>query len=100
MSAIHESATITRADRTTSVELPETMRAMVLDEFGGDFRLERRRVPAPGRGEVLIRVLATGAGVTNELARNEGSRRSQRAQWTVAPGAPGATAGLSLAGTF
>jgi NADPH:quinone reductase-like Zn-dependent oxidoreductase len=47
-----------------------TMRAMVLDEFGGSFRLERRPVPEPGRDEVLIQVLAAGAGVTNELARD------------------------------
>lgn len=50
--------------------IPETMRAMVLDEVGGDFRLEHRAVPAPGHGEVLVRVLAVGAGVTNELARD------------------------------
>ena len=51
-------------------ELPTTMRAMVLHEVGGDFKLERRAVPSPTRGEVLIRVLAVGAGVTNELARD------------------------------
>jgi D-arabinose 1-dehydrogenase-like Zn-dependent alcohol dehydrogenase len=50
--------------------VPETMRAMVLDEVGGDFRLERRAVPTPGHGEVLVEVLAVGAGVTNELARD------------------------------
>ncbi|MBO0873774.1 MAG: alcohol dehydrogenase catalytic domain-containing protein [Pseudonocardia sp.] len=43
---------------------------MVLDEFGGEFRLEERAVPRPGHGEVLVRCLAVGAGVTNELARN------------------------------
>jgi D-arabinose 1-dehydrogenase-like Zn-dependent alcohol dehydrogenase len=51
-------------------ELPTVMRAMVLHEVGGDFKLEHREVPRPGKGEVLIRVLAVGAGVTNELARN------------------------------
>lgn len=45
------------------------MRAMVLDEFGGEFRLEERPVPEPGHGEVLVRVIAVGAGVINELAR-------------------------------
>jgi alcohol dehydrogenase, propanol-preferring len=50
--------------------IPQTMRAMVLDEFGGDFRLEQRAVPGPGHGEALVRVLAVGAGVTNELARD------------------------------
>ena len=43
---------------------------MVLHEFGGDFRLEERPVPEPGHGEVLVPVLAVGAGVTNELARD------------------------------
>ena len=50
--------------------IPDTMRAMVLDEVGGDFRLERRPVPTPAHGEVLVKVLAVGAGVTNELARD------------------------------
>jgi len=50
--------------------IPDTMRAMVLDEFGGEFRLEQRAVPTPGHGDVLVKVLAVGAGVTNELARN------------------------------
>jgi propanol-preferring alcohol dehydrogenase len=50
--------------------VPDTMRAMVLDEVGGDFRLERRPVPTPDHGEVLVKVLAVGAGVTNELARD------------------------------
>lgn len=50
--------------------LPQTMRAMVLEEFGGDFHLEERPVPRPAHGEVLVRVLAVGTGVTNELARN------------------------------
>jgi D-arabinose 1-dehydrogenase-like Zn-dependent alcohol dehydrogenase len=51
-------------------ELPTVMRAMVLHEVGGDFKLEQREVPRPNPGDVLIRVLAVGAGVTNELARN------------------------------
>jgi D-arabinose 1-dehydrogenase-like Zn-dependent alcohol dehydrogenase len=50
--------------------LPKVMRAMVLHEVGGDFKLEHRDVPQPQPGEVLLRVLAVGAGVTNELARN------------------------------
>jgi propanol-preferring alcohol dehydrogenase len=50
--------------------VPTTMRAMVLEEFGGRFRLQERPVPEPGHGEVLVRCLAVGAGVTNELARD------------------------------
>lgn len=50
-------------------DIPDTMRAMVLEEFGGEFRLQQPPVPQPGHGEVLVRVLTVGAGVTNELAR-------------------------------
>lgn len=57
-------------DATATEHVPATMRAMVLDEFGGEFRLEQRPVPAPDHGEVLVSVLAVGAGVTNELARD------------------------------
>ena len=54
----------------TGEAIPKTMRAMVLNEVGGDFQLEERPVPTPGHGEVLIKVFAVGAGVTNELARD------------------------------
>jgi NADPH:quinone reductase-like Zn-dependent oxidoreductase len=33
---------------------------MVLPEFGGEFQLEERDIPAPGHGEVLVRVDAVG----------------------------------------
>src|SRR5947208_2895208 len=50
-------------------ELPQTMRAMVLHEWGGEFRPEERAVPEPQYGQVLVKVSAVGAGITNELAR-------------------------------
>jgi propanol-preferring alcohol dehydrogenase len=50
-------------------ELPETMRAMVLHEWGGEFLAEERPVPIPQHGQVLVKVSAVGAGITNELAR-------------------------------
>ena len=46
-----------------------TMRAMVLDEWGGSFREEERPVPTPGYGEVLVDVLACGVGLTLEHGR-------------------------------
>jgi propanol-preferring alcohol dehydrogenase len=46
-----------------------TMRAMVLDEFGGTFRPETRPVPEPGHGEVLVDVVACGVGLTLEHGR-------------------------------
>jgi NADPH:quinone reductase-like Zn-dependent oxidoreductase len=34
------------------------MRAAVIDELGGALRIEWRPIPAPRRGEVLVRVAA------------------------------------------
>lgn len=45
-------------------QLPETMRALVLDTWGGPFRLDQRPVPLPGPGEALMRVRAAGVGLT------------------------------------
>jgi len=36
------------------------MRAMVVPQAGGRFRLEERDIPVPGPGEVLLRVRACG----------------------------------------
>lgn len=40
-------------------DLPETMRALVIDEPGAAPRIETRPVPRPGDGEVLVRVAAS-----------------------------------------
>ena len=45
------------------------MRAMVLEEFGGPLKLQSRPIPEPGPGEVLVRVVACGAGLTLESIR-------------------------------
>ncbi len=45
------------------------MRAMVLEAFGGTLKAEIRPVPEPGPGEVLVRVVACGAGLTLESIR-------------------------------
>ena len=45
------------------------MRAMVLETFGGPLKFETRPVPEPGPGEVLVRVVACGAGLTLESIR-------------------------------
>lgn len=45
------------------------MRAMVLENFGGTLKLETRPVPEPGPGQVLVRVVACGAGLTLESIR-------------------------------
>src|SRR5260370_858040 len=45
------------------------MRAMVLEVFGGKLKEETRPVPEPGPGEVLVRVVACGAGLTLESIR-------------------------------
>ncbi len=45
------------------------MRVMVLESFGGTLKAEIRPVPEPGPGEVLVRVMACGAGLTLESIR-------------------------------
>ncbi len=45
------------------------MQAMVLDAFGGTLKAEVRPVPTPGPGEVLVQVVACGAGLTLESIR-------------------------------
>jgi D-arabinose 1-dehydrogenase-like Zn-dependent alcohol dehydrogenase len=42
---------------------------MVLETFGGTLKPEIRPVPIPGPGEVLVRVVACGAGLTLESIR-------------------------------
>ena len=42
------------------METPQTMRAMVLEEAGRPLQLQRRPVPRPGTGQVLVRVHACG----------------------------------------
>lgn len=45
------------------------MRAAVLPAFGADFEIEERPDPTPGVGEVLVDVVACGAGLTLEHVR-------------------------------
>ena len=45
------------------------MRAMVLETFGGTLKTESRPVPDPGPGDVLVQVVACGAGLTLESIR-------------------------------
>ncbi len=40
--------------------MPDTMRAVVIAEYGGSLQATRRPVPRPGAGEVLVRVRASG----------------------------------------
>lgn len=59
-----------------------TMRAMVVQEQGGDFVLEEREIPQPGFGEVLVRVLACGVCHSDVFAK-EGY---PGVTWPVVPG--------------
>jgi len=43
---------------------PDTMKAMVLPEFGAPLRLATVPVPKIGPNDVLLRVRATGVGLT------------------------------------
>ncbi|TMD26600.1 MAG: NADPH:quinone oxidoreductase, partial [Chloroflexi bacterium] len=45
------------------------MHAMVLEQFGGRLTATVMTVPEPGPGEVLVRVVACGAGLTLESVR-------------------------------
>ncbi len=49
-----------------------TMRAMVVNEAGGDFVLEEREIPAPGPDEVLVRVHACGVCHSDMFAKEGG----------------------------
>jgi NADPH:quinone reductase len=56
-----------------------TMRAVVIDSFGGPERLHERRVPvpAPGRGQVLIRLETAGVGSWDPFEREGGYAEMQ-----------------------
>ena len=49
-----------------------TMRAMVVNEPGGDFVLVQRDVPEPGLGEVLVKVHACGVCHSDSFAKEGG----------------------------
>lgn len=56
-----------------------TMRAVVIDRFGGPEQLHERQVPvpAPGRGEVLIRLESAGVGSWDPFEREGGYAEMQ-----------------------
>ena len=59
------------------------MRAVVLEEFGGTLKPLIRTVPEPGPGEVLVRVIACGAGLTLEVSAWGISVGRRRASWDM-----------------
>ena len=52
--------------------MPETMRAVVVKQAGGEFELEEGPVPTPGRGEALVRVHACGVCHSDVFAKEGG----------------------------
>lgn len=60
---------MTRPDRH---DVPETMKAMALDQFGGpeNMRIQTLPVPEVGKGEVLIHVESIGVGVWDPAERS------------------------------
>ena len=59
-----------------------TMRAMVIQEQGGDFVLEEREIPQPGFGEALVRVHACGVCHSDVFAKDG----YPGVTWPVVPG--------------
>ena len=55
--------------------IPKSMKAAVIDRFGGPRVLHAARIPVPepGRGEVLIRVRSAGIGAWDPWLREGGS---------------------------
>ena len=49
-----------------------TMRAMVVQEPGGDFELEQREIPEPGFGEAVVKVHACGVCHSDSFAKEGG----------------------------
>jgi propanol-preferring alcohol dehydrogenase len=60
--------------------IPETMRAAVVREFGKPLTIEQWPVPKPGRGEVLVKIVATGVCHTDLHAAH--------GDWPVQPTLP------------
>jgi D-arabinose 1-dehydrogenase-like Zn-dependent alcohol dehydrogenase len=48
------------------------MRAIVVNEPGGDFVLEEREVPSPGPGDALVKVHACGVCHSDSFAKEGG----------------------------
>ncbi|MBT5947653.1 MAG: hypothetical protein HOG94_08280, partial [Nitrospinaceae bacterium] len=49
--------------------MPATMKAMRVHELGGPFKLEEVPVPAVGPNDALVKLKATGVGLTPVLMR-------------------------------
>ncbi len=58
----------------------EMMRAAVVRRFGDPLEIEQRKIPTPGRGEILVRVVASGVCHTDLHAAN--------GDWPVRPVLP------------
>jgi NADPH:quinone reductase and related Zn-dependent oxidoreductases len=58
----------------TQNNIPKTMRAAVIEQFGGveQIKIKEVPVPKPGADEVLIRIEAAGVGVWDVLERQGG----------------------------
>ena len=72
--------TIIETETRTSAEVPPTMRAAVVHEFGKNLSIDEVAVPSPGPGQALVKVISSGVCHT-DLHATEGD-------WPVKPSPP------------
>lgn len=89
---MHHAAMTTVQNDGTSI--PQWMEALVLDDFGPDasVRIARIDVEPPGRGQVLVRLAASGIGSWDPFERDGGyaEMTGQKAQFPYVLGSDGA----------
>ena len=72
--------TIIETETRTSAEVPPTMRAAVVHEFGRNLSIDEVAVPSPGPGQALVKLISSGVCHT-DLHAMEGD-------WPVKPSPP------------
>lgn len=75
---------------STDTQINDNMKALVLENYGEAFKVKTLPVPVPGKGQVLVRIIASGVNpLDTKIKRGEGKHARQ---------AVPAVLGLDLAG--